>query len=338
MRKKINVLVNCPNPKDATSLYRGMGPLCELQRKNPEISLITFVNEYSWMIFSMADVFFLQRPYASSHLEMVQMAKDNKVPVWVDYDDDLFTVPVSNPAYRVYANEEVRRTVARIISMADYVTVSTNFLKNQLERGPAPLNKNIKVVPNALNERIFDYRTRPTGDRKKLIMWRGSTTHHKDLWHHLAPIVDSVNSDSTWTWLFQGDKPWFLFERLGENAIFADSIDPIQYFKQMHAMKPSTMVVPLHDCEFNRSKSNIAWLEAAFFGAMTIGPNWEEWQKPGCINYDSVDNFAGILKRLRLGEWDPTVESEKAWAYIQENLFLSKVNSLRLQVIEELIG
>lgn len=290
------------------------------------------------MIFAMADIFFLQRPYSKSHLEMVQMAKDNKVPVWVDYDDDLFSVPISNPAYRAYSNPETQNTIAQIIANADCVTVSTPFLKRQLEKGPAPLNNNIKVVPNALNDRVFDYRTKPGPDRRKLVLWRGSSTHHKDLHEYLDPIVQAVNSDSTWAWLFQGDKPWFLFERLGKNAIFADSIDPIQYFKQMHMTKPPVMIVPLHDNEFNRSKSNIAWLEAAFFGAMTIAPDWEEWVRPGCLNYNGINGFHEALSAVMKGEHNPTQQAELSWEYIKDNLLLRDVNKIRMGLIEELLG
>lgn len=332
----INVLVNCPSPKDATSLYRGIGPLGEIQRQNHDINL-TFVGEYSWTTFALADIFFMQRPYTQAHLDMILMAKDNGVPVWVDYDDDLFSVPVSNPAYRVYSSEGIRKCVANIIANVDVVTVSTPFLKKQFERGPKPLNKDIRVIPNSLNNRIFNYRKSPDGERKRLVMWRGSTTHHKDLFFHADSIVKKVNADPTWTWLFQGDKPWFLFERLGDNAIFADSLDPILYFKHMHEMKPPVMIVPLHDCEFNRSKSNIAWLEACFFGAMTLAPDWEEWQRPGCINYKNREDFDIKLGEIMSGLHNPTNLANDGWRYIEKNLFLSQVNKDRVQIIRDLV-
>lgn len=333
---KINILANIPNRKDATSLYRAMGPLGELRRQDPRIS-VDLVPEYSWDMFAMSNIFFLQRPYTNAHLDMVLMAKDNGVPVWIDYDDDLFSVPVSNPAYRVYGSESVKKNVANIISHADAVTVSTPFLKKQLERGPAPLNKNITVIPNAFNSRIFNYRIQPPKDRRRLVMWRGSSTHHKDLQVHMTELVSAINRDSTWTWLFQGDKPWFLFERLGNNAVFSDSLDPILYFKHMHETKPPVMIVPLHDCEFNRAKSNIAWMEAAFFGAMTIAPAWEEWDRPGCVTYKDPKSFGEVLESVMRGEFDPTVEAEKAWDYINDNLLLRDVNKIRTRVIESLL-
>lgn len=337
MKDRINLIVNCPNALDATSLYRGMGPLLDLQKDLPQLNLITHVQEYSWMIFKMADAIFLQRPHTDKHLSIIQMAKKNNVPVWVDYDDDLFTVPVSNPAYKYYSTEYTMKTMAKIIASADVVTVSTEFLKKQLQRGASPLNKNIKVVPNSFDSRLFNYRKQPTTDRKKMILWRGSSTHQKDLADYMEQIVPAVNSDKSWTWWFQGDKPWFLFEKLGDNALFAESVDPIEYFEQIHEVKPPVMIVPLHDCEFNKSKSNIAWIEAAFFGAMTIAPAWDEWRRPGCINYRDQAHFGEIIKQVMQGKWDPNVESAKAWDYIQANLLLRDVNKLRQEVLENLI-
>jgi len=34
---------------------------------------------------------------------------------------------------------------------------------------------------------------------------------------------------------------------------------------------------------------NIAWIEATYAGAATIGPAWQEWQHTGILNYSSVE-------------------------------------------------
>lgn len=336
MSRSINLIVNIPNAKDATSLYRGIGPISEMRRKDPRLS-VNAVGEYSWTTFAMNDIFFMQRPFMKAHLDMVHMAKDNGCPVWVDYDDDLFSVPQSNPAYPVYSSEDTRKTIATILASADVVTVSTPFLKKQFQRGPRPLNDNIVVVPNAINTKMFGYRKPPVGARKRMIAWRGSSTHHKDLFSHLPEIVRLVNSDSSWKWMFQGDKPWFLYERLGDNAVFVDSLDPIQYFKTMHEIKPPVMMVPLHECDFNKAKSNIAWLEAAFFGGMTIAPNWDEWKRPGCVNYETNKHFGEVMVDVMQGRFDATAEAEKAWSYVMDTLQLTKVNEARFKIIEQLL-
>lgn len=337
MRNTVKVLVNCPNPQDATSLYRGVGPLGTLRRQDDRIQIESAM-EYYWGTFKLHDLLFIQRPYNAKHLMAIQMAKDNNVPVWIDYDDDLFSVPQSNPAHRVYNKDDVRKTVATCIATADVVTVSTQYLKDQFQKGPQALNKDIRVIPNAFDDDLLRYRTKPNQERRRLMAWRGSNTHQSDLHSCLPQIVDAVNKDSTWTWLFQGDAPWFLTSKLGNNAIFAEPLDPIVYFKQMHEMKPSVMIVPLEDNTFNRSKSNIAWMESAFFGGMTIAPQWDEWKRPGCVNYASPDEFGRAIQDIMKGVYNPTDMAEEAWAYIQENLLLSRVNEMRLQVIQDLLG
>lgn len=333
--RRFNILVNCPNIKDATSLYRGIGPLSALQSAHPEIRLNYENKEFNWVTFVMSDLFFLQRGFTNEHVSQVMMAIENGCPVWVDYDDDLFSVPLSNPSYRVYSRQEIQKNIAKIISLANVVTVSTPHLKKRFELGPQPLNADIRVVPNAIAKLWVKRYQEPKGERDKMIVWRGSATHQKDLSCFLPEIKAAANADKTWTWVFQGDKPWFVFEALGENTVFGDPLDPIIYMLQMQAMKPPVMMVPLENNVFNRSKSNIAWLEAAFFGGMTLAPAWEEWDRPGVLAYTDAKDFADCIHSIQRGDYDPNREAKDAWAYIMDNLRLEVVNQARWSLVQE---
>jgi hypothetical protein len=90
------------------------------------------------------------------------------------------------------------------------------------------------------------------------------------------------------------------------------------------------MIVPLEDEVFNRCKSNIAWLETARSGTITVAPFWESWAVPGVYAYedDFFDTAHGAL-----------TEGEKwwgGWDYIQNNLLLSEINRLRAKVVDDL--
>jgi hypothetical protein len=115
-------------------------------------------------------------------------------------------------------------------------------------------------------------------------------------------------------------------------------MDPISYFKYLHDTNPSALIVPLHDSEFNRSKSSIAWIEACFAGSITIAPSWEEWERPGCLTYSGNGAFKVLIKDVKKGEFDPTVGSKNGWNHVMENLQLRDVNRLRMQVIENLMA
>lgn len=332
--------INLPNATDATSFYRGMGPIALMERRYPHFRFDYDTPTYNWASLMKEDIVFMQRPYKPDHLKIIDMCKNNGKKVWVDFDDDLFTVPMSNPAYRVYGSDDTKMTIAKIITRADHVTVSTPFLKNVLEtRAPKPLNEHITVVPNAYNSFLLDgvrKRYPALKTRQKLVMWRGSSTHHRDLAEYLDVLVDIVNRHKDWTFLFQGDKPWFVFEKLGDNAIFGDSLDPIEYFHMIRQLQPQLMIVPLHDSDFNRSKSNIAWMEGAFAGAATLAPDWDEWKRPGTLNYKDRESFGATLEAFLNGSYDLNELSEKAWTHITQELDLEVVNEKRKAVIDSL--
>lgn len=331
----IDLLVMCPNPKDATSFYRGMGPLLVMRHQDDKIKL-HLTDNYSWVNFHAADVFMMQRPYTEDHFSMLEMAHANRVPVWVDFDDDLFSVPQSNPAHKIYGRPNIMKTIAKLIANADVVTVSTQFLKEKLERFETPLNKDIRVVHNAFNNHRIKPKESLGGPRNKLIMWRGSHTHHEDLWEVQEQLVQLATKNPDWTFHFQGDRPWFLAKQMPKNVIFGDPIDPMEYFQLIHKLKPVAVMVPLKDSEFNRSKSNIAWIEASYAGAVTIAPDWEEWQKPGALNYKTPGDFQRLVQSVINGSHDVEDLNRKSWEYITEHLCVDHVNLKRIQLIKDL--
>lgn len=333
---KINLLHVIPNHKDATSQYRGIAPLAALQRQYPNLFLNS-ASEYSWSTMHLNDLIFMQRPYTNSHLEILKMAKDNNLKVWLDYDDDLFTVPPSNPAYRIYGNKDTQKNVATMMAMADVITVSTSELKRTIQKPQVSLNKNVEVIPNAFNKERLPQKLPIKDPRKKLITWRGSTTHQKDLYQFGQELIEITNSHKTWTFNFIGDKPWFLFEAMGDNVIFTDPMDPVLYMKEVAKTQPVGMIVPLENCQFNLSKSSIAWMEAIYFGAVAIGPDWEEWRVPGCLNYKNPTEFKNHLLSVMSGDVDVNKLNQDGWNYILDTLTLTKVNEKRMQIIESLL-
>jgi DNA-binding NtrC family response regulator len=66
----------------------------------------------------------------------------------------------------------------------------------------------------------------------------------------------------------------------------------------MGEMRPSFLAVPLADTKFNRAKSNISVLEAAWMGALPIAPRWlEGCALPGVLLYNDQNDFPDALRR-----------------------------------------
>ncbi len=340
----ISIMVLAPSPKDATSFYRCVGPLAALKREVEGLSLV-FTSDINWASLATCDIVFMQRPFKSSHVEIMKMAKANRKPVWVDYDDDLLNVPPSNPASSIYNKEETMRNVVNLVAMADFVTVSTQELKRRFSTFPGrdgkllTLNKRVEVIPNAFNEQLLGEPAWPA--RNRLVTWRGSETHDKDLFTFTKQLSAVAENCPNWNWNFTGSPFWLTIEHMPHNrTTVVEPIDPIEYFEFVKRICPSIMVVPLHDCPFNRAKSNIAWIEGSYAGAVTLAPDWEEWKRPGVWNYTDPTDFKDKLHTLMsLWEQEPNkVQADvlRSWEFIKEELTLRKVNRLRLAVIQQL--
>ncbi len=337
---KITTLYVIPNPKDSTSLYRGVGPLSGMRRASKGDFNYGYAGEISWPVLQNCDLVYLQRPYRREHLEIAQMARASHVPVWVDYDDFLFDVPEDNPAYGTYMNDTTHSNVVNCIRCADVVTVSTKHLKRLLQKDTKEegiIPRRCYVVPNAWNDKLFPRMTSPS--RNKLVAWRGSDTHQRDLLEFAPEIIEVAKAHPDWTFQFIGYNPWFITSQLPkEQCVVVPPLDPIEYMQLMSDTNPSVLMVPLHDSHFNRAKSNIAWIEGTLSGATVVGPDWEEWRNPGSFTYRTKDDFKKALNTLMSGK----TNNELFWKMSADELYkkfkLSELSKFRLQIAEALLG
>lgn len=337
----INLLAICPNPKDATSLYRGMGPLNELIKSQPNLRVGT-EPEFSWASMTKYDAVFLQRPYTRVHRDIVEFAKSMNIPVWIDYDDDLFCVPTDNPTYHAYASEETQKNVAVMLNLADAVSVSTNAIKNRVGEVAkfAKRKFDVWVIPNALNMGLFGWRGEISGAGNKLIMWRGSKTHHRDVMGYAEPIIETAKQRTEWTWNFIGDQLWFITDMMPhKNTIVMEAMDPIKYNKHICDVSPAVGIIPLHDSPFNRAKSNIAWMEYTMAGAACLVPSWDEWKLPGAVSYSDQSSFkSGLDSLLGMNHGQLKELRNESWAHVKSKYDLSIVNDQRIELLEFLTG
>jgi hypothetical protein len=153
--RKFKLLCVFPNIDDATSFYRGLGPLAELERSGEVEVVIT--QTFDWPAMIRVNGVFLQRPYKKVHVDIIRLAKSCGQKVWIDYDDDLFTVPMDNPSYFNYSRPEIKEAVKACIQLADKVTVSTKALLR--------LRQDAVLIPNSINLNYFPFteaNTKPT--------------------------------------------------------------------------------------------------------------------------------------------------------------------------------
>jgi glycosyltransferase involved in cell wall biosynthesis len=211
----------------------------------------------------------------------------------------------------------INRNKVRLLKMfracmyADVITTTTKELGSTFDNW----NENIRVLPNYINPKVM-----PDGKKKKrdytLIGWQGGDSHHHDL-KMIMPALKRVKDRYR-------DKVHFRFmgaafinmykEIEGEHIGW---VDPYKFYDAFSEDLLDIGLVPLVDPDinkFNKSKSNIKWLEYSYYGIPSVVSGYkpyvqhiEDW-KTGIIAYTEDDWYRALCKliddplyRIKLG-------------------------------------
>lgn len=337
---QFTLAVYCPRAHDATSLYRGMGPLSAMERQDRRLKLLPYTKgpeglELGWNWLARADALFVQRPWLKEHAQLIVQAKMMGRPVWVDWDDDYASVHPSNTGYAVFHGcDEI---LEHVVQMADVISVSVQEIADRRAR-KNKLHGKFRTVPNAAQWPLVPLEKA----RKRRVTWRGGASHTFDLLQVLSQLheVSRYPQFSNWEWCFLGDVPWEVEAAIPRENLVADfGADPYLYMEAMSKLLSWVHIVPLADIPFNPAKSNLAWIEATIAGSVVIAPAWPEWRRPGIMNYGRKGDFGQVLvdtmKAFAEHTCHPAVLESRD--FIKAELTLEKVNVLRWQIINEIL-
>lgn len=329
--KTIRIACIIPIPEDPTSYYRGIGPLAALQKSMPNLHFI-FPNPINWPMLKLCDMVFMQRPCAPEHFQVLVLAKDLNIPVWIDFDDDNLSVPKDNPTYHQYNQAHMKDAIVKLARYSDVITVSTEALKRKF----GIYNKNIFVVPNAFDESLMRIRHLPTTPRAKMLLHRGSPTHGRNLKTVSDTLIKVASKHPDWKFGFAGHDPLEITDNIKNHQIFGGNVF-LEYQKMLCQIHASALYYPMAQNDHSQARSHVSWLESTFANMLTIAPKHPEFERPGVLNYTTTDEFESHLENVITGQVDIDKHVEESWKCIQENYLLSKINELRKQVIEQLV-
>lgn len=318
----MKVLLLTMNRSDATSFYRASGVVRDLE-KQAGATIDTYNwNQIplTWDILTQYDIVWMQRPVMREAVNSAGYLKLMGKPLWIDWDDDLFNIPQTHTNYMTFAQN--RENIISLIQLADVVTVSTQAIADSY----SPYSANIRIVPNAVQDAMLQ----PfTGTRTNTLFYRGLKSHEDDIYYfsqHFRKLIEEGRNVK-----FMGVNPARYVPRatiIGEREIY-------NYLKYVRDLKPLAFLFPMVDNPFNRSRSNIAWLESTMAGSITIAPNWPEWQHKGIIHC-TPDNFYAVATSVANGDVDVDRLYKVSYEYIADNLRLSIVNKQRVHVLKDL--
>lgn len=166
MKKKIQYFA--PDKRDTTSFFRIGAILPFIYHEDIDLWDISDQKIFDWTSFVGIHALIFQRPFGAEHLNVILGAKNMGVKIITDYDDMLLSVNIYNPTHLLYKNH--KESLLECLKQSDEIWVSTNAIRESY----LPYNKNIHIIPNALNDYLF-----PIGKKKSFnmdsqkVFWRG---------------------------------------------------------------------------------------------------------------------------------------------------------------------
>ncbi len=208
--------------------------------------------------------------------KLVEFCQSNNVKLIHELDDDLFEIGSSgssHPEAEKYA-QWIRG--AKILALnADLVTVSSENLKSKLLN----LNPNIHVIPNALDERLWQMGDsslplRNSSDEQLGVLYMGTKTHNQDL-EIIKEALSKIKSKYQNRVRF--DIIGVSSDKLDGRLFNVINIPPdtaeypeFVHWMVKHALSWSIGLAPLLQTSFNECKSYIKFLDYSALGLTSI--------------------------------------------------------------------
>lgn len=213
-----------------------------------------------------------------------------------DIDDDVFSIPTSNPAKK-HISYVSQAAMTAIMSISDCVTVSTDVIAERISKNIDP-KVPIHVIPNSIDTRNGWRKVGDcfSDDGFKRIFWFGSNTHDED-WKIVTPAIDRILRE-------RGDVRLVLWGHIPKPIVDNYSNEPhwqerIEYAKGgnhedffnclANNANADIGIAPLLDDYFNKAKSNIKFIEYTLAGMPVVASDNSPYSK------SIVNNVNGLL-------------------------------------------
>ena len=227
----------------------------------------------------------IQRQATPQQLEFVkflrEMANQQNFRLIYEIDDICFAedIPDYNKYKTAFEDPAIRKAAQEMMAMCDEITVTCPFMRDYYKEKTG--NNNVTVIPNFMPKFwIGQYcnhnRTMESFDkhkRKPRILYAGSGAHFdvdqrvkfKDDFEHVNNVIRSTVDK--YTWVFLGAHPLPLGDLVRSGKVeFHPWRRLYEYGQGLYDLNCNMMVAPLQDNIFNKSKSDLKYIEASALG------------------------------------------------------------------------
>jgi hypothetical protein len=260
----------------------------------------------------------VQRQASSQQKEFIkflkQVQQEHNFKIIYEVDDVVFkeVIPDYNKFKFAFDTEEIRQNCVDIINMVDEVTVTCEFMKRLYTEKTG--KKEITVIPNFVPnfwmghlynprkvERAFKkYKQRPR------ILYTGSGAHYdvdnktggKDDMSHVRDFIRKTVKK--YQWVFVGAFPPQLVDLVQQREIeFYPWETLIRYPYLIASLDAQLMVAPLQVNDFNKSKSDIKFIEACTLGIPCLCQDMETYNSaPSSLRFTTVEEFEDKINNI----------------------------------------
>lgn len=179
---KLNILV-VPGDRSGSGKFRCVDPHINLQNNfSSEFFVdidynVDFKNE---QFLKKYDIIFIHGGIPNhDHVNAIEILNNIKklgIKIIVDIDD-YWHLDYSHGAYYSSKITKLADIIIQCIKLADLVITTTNILAEELRK----INKNVVVLPNAINPNEEQFKPKPTTSDMVRFGWLGGSSHVKDL-------------------------------------------------------------------------------------------------------------------------------------------------------------
>ncbi|MCE5242590.1 MAG: glycosyltransferase [Syntrophobacteraceae bacterium] len=211
-----------------------------------------------------ADVLVLNNVCDPDVLPLIKERRDRNRPTVFELCDDLDDTPEGSPTHAFYRNPENLLLIKRLAHYCD----AMQFSSPELQRKYGYLNSRSMVFPNQILDLPPERKYRK--DREVVVGWGGSLGHLEDMKRIAGPLMRWIRGkNNARLHLMCGDKLWALFDDLPGK--FKKRIQPgsmADYYRFVSRIDIG--IAPLKDTPFNRSRSDVKFLEFAAHGVVPV--------------------------------------------------------------------
>lgn len=272
-------------------------------------------------VLEEADVIVGQRvsqPGAATRWKKLAEGGYGRRPLLVfEIDDDLWNVDSSNaPAWAFYGNHpEILQNLRACAYMADVCTVSTEPLAEVVRK----INPNVVVLPNQLPASAFVANAITDKAGSWRIGWGGGASHFLDVQEMAPALRQHFRRNPADTFVNMGARFASVLSAVGDRLEDHPwTHDMAEHYRRVASLDIG--LAPLRASIFNRSKSELKFLEYAAAGAACIASNFtpyanavQDWVTGMLV--DTPHEWGRALRRLTEDPAVRVVMAAEALAY-----------------------